>query len=68
MQVLVLDARSDRLLLCGSVRQGACYRYSPTDFTVNTEQLLTAVAANTEAASTFGFIGPQQVASRNILQ
>ena len=26
----------------------------------NTEQLLTAVAANTEAASTFGFIGPQQ--------
>ena len=59
-KVLVLDARSDRLLLCGSVRQGACYRYSPTDFTVNTEQLLTAVAANTEAASTFGFIGPQQ--------
>ena len=66
MQVLVLDARSDRLLLCGSVRQGACYRHSPTDFTVNTEQLLTAVAANTEAASTFGFIGPQQVASWNI--
>ena len=59
-KVLVLDARSDRLLLCGSVRQGACYRHSPTDFTVNTEQLLTAVAAKTEAASTFGFIGPQQ--------
>ena len=59
-KVLVLDARSDRLLLCGSVRQGACYRHSLTDITANTEQLLTAVAANTEAASTFGFIGPQQ--------
>ena len=48
-KVLVLDARSDRLLLCGSVRQGACYRHSPTDFTANTEQLLTAVASNTVA-------------------
>ena len=67
-KVLVLDARSDRLLLCGSVRQGACYRHSLTDITADTEQLLTAVAANTEAASTFGFIGPQQVARRNICQ
>lgn len=59
LQVLVLDEERDKVLLCGSVKQGSCYKHSMVDITTNTEQVLEAVAANTEAASTFGFIGPQ---------
>ena len=60
LQVLVIDAKADQLLMCGSVRQGSCSKHALTDITANTQEVLKAVAANTEAASTFGFIGPQQ--------
>lgn len=55
----MLDKIHDKLLLCGSVRQGSCYKHSLLDITTQTNEVLKAVAANTESASTFGFIGPQ---------
>ena len=51
--MLVIEAKTDQLLVCGSVRQGSCSRHALTDITANTQELL-------KAASTFGFIGPQQ--------
>ena len=55
----MVDKVHDKLLLCGSVRQGSCYKHSLLDITTQTNEVLEAVAANTETASTFGFIGPQ---------
>lgn len=44
--------------MCGSVRQGSCYKHSLNDISRQTRKILKAVAANTQSASTFGFIGP----------
>ena len=57
-KVLVIDRENQELLMCGSVRQGSCYKHSLSDISRQTKKILKAVAANTETASTFGFIGP----------
>ena len=58
-KVLVVDRGEDQLLLCGSVRQGACYKYQLQDISSQAQPVLQSVAANTDSGSTFGFIGPQ---------
>ena len=64
-KVLVVDRAEAQLLLCGSARQGACYKYQLQDISRQAESVLQAVAANTESGSTFGFIGPQHYHPRN---
>ena len=56
-KVLVVDRGGGQLLLCGSVRQGACYKYELQDISRHSQALLQSVAANTDTGSTFGFIG-----------
>ena len=58
-KVLVEDRGEGHLLLCGSVRQGACYKYQLQDISRQAQSVLQSVAANTDSGSTFGFIGPQ---------
>ena len=64
-KVLVVDRGEAQLLLCGSVRQGACYKYQLQDISRQAESVLQSVAANTDSGSTFGFIGPQHYHSWN---
>lgn len=56
-KVLVVDRGGGQLLLCGSVRQGACYKYELQDISRHSQAILQSVAANTDTGSTFGFIG-----------
>jgi len=59
-KVLAVDRRDNQLIVCGSVKQGACSKYSLADISNTPEAVVEAVAANSEQASTFGFIGPQK--------
>ena len=60
-KVLVVDEENQKLIVCGSIRQGSCYKYelkniSSTDVEFHPK----AVAANDAKSSTFAFIGPQR--------
>ena len=44
LQVLVIDAKADQLLMCGSVRQGSCSKHALTDITANTQEVLNELA------------------------
>ncbi|XP_017468489.1 PREDICTED: plexin-B [Rhagoletis zephyria] len=46
------------LIVCGSVRQGACEMYNLTNFPNSPQFIETPLAANDEFASTFAFVGP----------
>ncbi|XP_054745360.1 plexin-B isoform X1 [Anastrepha obliqua] len=46
------------LIVCGSVRQGACEMYNLTNFPNSPQFIETPLAANDEFASTYAFIGP----------
>ena len=59
-KVLVVDRGGGQLLLCGSVRQGACYKYELQDISSHSQAILQSVAANTDTGSTFGFIGEER--------
>lgn len=57
-KLLIVDEQSRRLLVCGSVYQGACRRRALDDVAVAEDLVLLAVAANDESSSTVAFIGP----------
>ncbi|GBM37592.1 Plexin-B [Araneus ventricosus] len=57
-KILVVDEVSRRLLVCGSVYQGACQRRELEDIALAEEQIFLPVAANDETSSTVAFIGP----------
>ncbi|CAL1269603.1 unnamed protein product [Larinioides sclopetarius] len=57
-KILVVDEVSRRLLVCGSVYQGACQRRELEDIALAEEQKFLPVAANDETSSTVAFIGP----------
>ncbi|RWS11985.1 plexin B-like protein [Dinothrombium tinctorium] len=57
-KVLVIDKQSQKLIVCGSVHQGACQRHVLDDITKREELIPLPVAANDENSSTFAFIGP----------
>ncbi|XP_022252681.1 plexin-B-like [Limulus polyphemus] len=59
-KVLVIDNRANKLIVCGSVHQGACRRHELGNI-ANAEELVPVpVAANDENSSTYAFIGPAQ--------
>lgn len=59
-KVLVIDYERDKLLACGSTKQGACRRYElgKIGATNNGELIPMAVAANDDNSSTYAFIAP----------
>lgn len=46
------------LIVCGSVRQGACEMYNLTNFPNSPKFIETPLAANDEFASTYAYVGP----------
>ena len=48
LQVLAVDRRDDKLLVCGSVKQGSCTKFHLSDISSAPEAVVEAVAANTE--------------------
>ncbi|PSN35026.1 Plexin-B [Blattella germanica] len=58
-KVLVIDPESRTLIVCGSLKQGACEKYKMANISVTPEFIPTSIAANDEAASTYAFIGPE---------
>ncbi|KAE8737497.1 hypothetical protein FOCC_FOCC017039, partial [Frankliniella occidentalis] len=59
-KILVLDPESRYLIVCGSLSQGSCEKYSVNNITDKPEFLPRAVAANDEHSSTYAFIGPER--------
>ncbi|XP_063219217.1 plexin-B isoform X2 [Bacillus rossius redtenbacheri] len=58
-KVLVLNSESRVLIACGSVSQGACYKYELGNISLQAEFVPVSIAANDEHASTYAFIGPE---------
>ena len=59
-KALVVDEENEKLIVCGSVRQGSCSKYQLSNISSQVEFLPVHVAANEAEASTFAFIGPQR--------
>ncbi|UYV63081.1 hypothetical protein LAZ67_2003075 [Cordylochernes scorpioides] len=57
-KLLVLDPAERKLIVCGSVHQGACRRHRLDNISHFEDLIPVPVAANDENSSTFGFIGP----------
>ncbi|XP_022252680.1 plexin-B-like [Limulus polyphemus] len=59
-KVLVIDSQANKLIVCGSVHQGACRRHELGNIASAEELVPVPVAANDENSSTYAFIGPAQ--------
>lgn len=60
-KVLVVDEENEKLIVCGSIRQGSCYKYELKNISSSDVEFHPkAVAANDAKSSTFAFIGPQR--------
>ncbi|KAJ1530806.1 hypothetical protein ONE63_005655 [Megalurothrips usitatus] len=59
-KILVLDPESRFLIVCGSLSQGSCEKYSVNNITHKPEFFARAIAANDEHSSTYAFIGPER--------
>lgn len=62
-KILVVNQAADRLIACGSVRQGSCELYSLATFPRSPVQIDIPLAANDESSSTYAFIGPSKYAA-----
>ena len=59
-KALVIDDENNKLIVCGSIRQGSCSKYQLQNISSQVEFLPEPVAANDAVSSTFAFIGPQR--------
>ena len=60
-KALVVDSENQKLIVCGSIRQGSCSKYELKNISSDEVDFLPeAVAANDAVSSTFAFIGPQR--------
>lgn len=59
-KILLVDEESHVVIACGSVSQGACNKYSLGDISAKPSFFPVSVAANSENASTYAFIGPEK--------
>ncbi|XP_022257983.1 plexin-B-like [Limulus polyphemus] len=59
-KVLVIDSQAGKLIVCGSVHQGACRRHQLGNINIVEDLVPVPVAANDENSSTFAFIGPAE--------
>lgn len=59
-KVLLIDHSANRLIACGSIRQGSCRRHDLADITRQEPLVEVPVAANDQNSSTVAFIGPSK--------
>lgn len=59
-KILVIDPDSSMLVACGSLSQGACYKYKLSNISTESDFLPVSVAANDPFASTYAYIGPKR--------
>lgn len=59
-KMLVLDPDSRILIVCGSLHQGACYKYQVSNISLKPEFITISIAANDETSSTYAYIGPKK--------
>lgn len=57
-KILVIDYQHQKLLACGSTKQGACRRYQLNNIAQQEDLISMAVAANDDNSSTYAFIAP----------
>ncbi|XP_066158609.1 plexin-B [Euwallacea fornicatus] len=58
-KVLLVEPESRTLIMCGSLRQGACSKYRLSNISAEANFIPKSVAANDANASTYAFIGPK---------
>lgn len=58
-KILIIDLESRMLIACGSIFQGACNKYKMSNVSLPRQFIPSSIAANTEQASTYAFIGPE---------
>lgn len=58
-KILIIDFESQMLIACGSIYQGACNKYKTSNVSLPAQFIPMSIAANTEQASTYAFIGPE---------
>lgn len=58
-KILIIDLESRMLIACGSIFQGACNKYKMINVSLPAQFISMSIAANTEQASTYAFIGPE---------
>lgn len=58
-KILLIEPDSRILISCGSLAQGACYKYKLGDIGATPEFISIGVAANEPNASTYAYIGPK---------
>lgn len=69
-KILVIDQDSRNLIVCGSLSQGACYKYKLSNISEEPVFIPISIAANDPVASTYAYIGPKHYnlwGSSNIL-
>ncbi|XP_055371957.1 plexin-B isoform X2 [Condylostylus longicornis] len=59
-KILIVNYIGDTLIVCGSIRQGACEIYDLYKFPESPQYIGITLAANDEYSSTYAFIGPSQ--------
>lgn len=62
-KILIVNQAADRLIACGSVRQGSCNIYPLATFPERAEPIRIPLAANDEHSTTYAFIGPARYAA-----
>lgn len=62
-KVLLIEAEGRSLILCGSLSQGACYKYKLSNISAPAEFYPISIAANDPIASTYAYIGPSRYVS-----
>lgn len=64
-KILILNQLNDKLITCGSLRQGSCEIYNLNKFPNSKISILMPLAANDENSTTFAFIGPSRYSTWN---
>lgn len=59
-KILVVNQAANRLIACGSVRQGSCDIYDMATFPAGITPIDAPLAANDVSSSTYAFIGPSK--------
>lgn len=59
-KILLVEPESRVLIACGSISQGACYKYKLNNVAAKGEFIPKSIAANDPMASTYAYIGPRR--------
>ncbi|KAJ8983308.1 hypothetical protein NQ317_010846 [Molorchus minor] len=59
-KILLIEPESRTLIACGSLLQGACYKYKLANISTQPEFIPKSIAANDANASTYAYIGPKK--------